>query len=176
MLQSMGSQSDTTERLNHSTRLSPPEEREGDPLLHYWLLFTERGAADVIGKLGAFHRPPFPRGQGRVSAAESAFSTEIWERGKPYKPHRPWAGAVSVRNKCWASLVAPWQRIHLPTQETWLRSLVQEDPTCLGATKPVIQNYWNPRTLEPVVCNRSLRTTARAWPQLAGTKAQHSNK
>ena len=41
-----------------------------------------------------------------------------------------------------ASLVAQWLRIHLPMQGTWIWSLVQEDPTCHGATKPVHHNYW----------------------------------
>ena len=41
-----------------------------------------------------------------------------------------------------ASLVAQWQRIHLPTQETWAWSLMQEDPTGHGATNPVSHNYW----------------------------------
>ena len=40
-----------------------------------------------------------------------------------------------------ASLVAHWLRIHLPMQGTRVRALVQEDPTCLGATKPVQHNY-----------------------------------
>ena len=40
------------------------------------------------------------------------------------------------------SLVAQWLRIHLPMQGTWVRSLVREDPTCRGATKPVRHNYW----------------------------------
>ena len=35
------------------------------------------------------------------------------------------------------SLVAQWLRICLPMQGTQVRSLVQEDPTCRGATKPV---------------------------------------
>ena len=39
------------------------------------------------------------------------------------------------------SLVAQWLRIHLPMQGTRVRSLVQEDPTCRGATKPVRHNY-----------------------------------
>ena len=39
------------------------------------------------------------------------------------------------------SLVAQWLRIHLPMQETWVRALVQKDPTCRGATKPVRHNY-----------------------------------
>ena len=40
------------------------------------------------------------------------------------------------------SLVVQWLRIHLPMQGTWVRALVQEDPTCRGATKPVCHNYW----------------------------------
>ena len=40
-----------------------------------------------------------------------------------------------------ASLVAQWLRIRLPMQGTQVRALVREDPTCLGATKPVIHNY-----------------------------------
>ena len=39
------------------------------------------------------------------------------------------------------SLVAQWLRIHLPMQETLVQSLVQEDPTCRRATKPVHHNY-----------------------------------
>ena len=38
--------------------------------------------------------------------------------------------------------VSQWQRIYLPTQGTQVWSLVQEDPTCHGATKPVSRNYW----------------------------------
>ena len=40
----------------------------------------------------------------------------------------------------WASLVAQWQRIHLPKQETWIRSLVGEDPTGWRETKPTHHN------------------------------------
>ena len=39
------------------------------------------------------------------------------------------------------SLVAQWLRIRLPIQGTWVRSLVQEDPTCHGAPKPLRHNY-----------------------------------
>ena len=41
-----------------------------------------------------------------------------------------------------ASLVAQWSRIHLPIQETWVWSLIQEDPACHGAAKPVRHNCW----------------------------------
>ena len=40
------------------------------------------------------------------------------------------------------SLVAQWLRVHLPVQGMWVRALVQEDPTCRRATKPVRHNYW----------------------------------
>ena len=39
-----------------------------------------------------------------------------------------------------ASLVVQCLRIRLPMQETRVRALVQEDPTCCGATKPVRHN------------------------------------
>ena len=35
-----------------------------------------------------------------------------------------------------ASLVAQWLRIRLPMQGIWVRALVREGPTCLGATSP----------------------------------------
>ena len=47
------------------------------------------------------------------------------------------------------SLVAQWLRIHLPMQGTRVRALVQEDPTCCEATKPVRHNYWT-CALEPM--------------------------
>ena len=40
-----------------------------------------------------------------------------------------------------ASLVAQWLRILLPMQGTRVRALVQEGPTCHGATKPLCYNY-----------------------------------
>ena len=58
-------------------------------------------------------------------------------------------------------------------QGTWVWSLVREDPTCHGATKPVSHNYWawvlepashnhwacvpqllKPTRLEPMICNK----------------------
>ena len=49
-----------------------------------------------------------------------------------------------------------WLRICLPMQGTRVRSLVQEDPTCCRAPKPMCHNYWacalqpaSPRTLGP---------------------------
>ena len=69
--------------------------------------------------------------------------------------------------------MAQWLRIRLPMQGTRVRSLVPEDPTFRGATKPVRHNYWacalepashnywahvpqllKPVHLEPVLCNK----------------------
>ena len=53
-------------------------------------------------------------------------------------------------------------------QETQVQSLIQEDPTCCGATKPMRHNYWacdsepgthnhwSPHALEPVLHKSSL--------------------
>ena len=67
---------------------------------------------------------------------------------KPWKPEQPallcHETPVEHALKCSASgtsLVAQWLRIRLPMQRTRVRALVQEDPTCHGATKPVRHNY-----------------------------------
>ena len=45
-----------------------------------------------------------------------------------------------LKNGQGTSLVVQWLGIWLPMQETRVRSLVQEDLTCHGATKPVHHN------------------------------------
>ena len=42
------------------------------------------------------------------------------------------------------SLLVPWMRIHLLVHGTWVWFLVQEESTCLTATKPRHHKYWNP--------------------------------
>jgi len=51
-----------------------------------------------------------------------------------------------------------WLRIHLPMQGGWVQSLVWEDPTCHGATKPV------PHAMEPQLL-KAMRFRARALQQ-----------
>ena len=48
---------------------------------------------------------------------------------------------LEKKNNVGFSLVVQWLRIRLPMQGTQVRALVQEDPTCCGATKPVRHNY-----------------------------------
>ena len=62
------------------------------------------------------------------------------------------SGLSLKKRKLQASLVAQWLRIHLPTQETQVRSPVQEDPIYHGATNPMFQNYWACAP-EPRSCN-----------------------
>ena len=64
-------------------------------------------------------------------------------------------------SKLWSRtvLVVQWIKIHLPMQEPQVWSLVQEDSTCHGATKPMSRSYcaWVPRLLKPV-CLHGLRS------------------
>ena len=48
---------------------------------------------------------------------------------------------IGSRMYCGTSLVVQWLGIRLTMQGTQVRALVQEDPTCCGATKPVRHNY-----------------------------------
>ena len=101
-----------------------------------------------------------------------------------------------LKNSWWGtSLVVQWLRIHLPVQGTRVWSLVQEDPTCCEATKPVRHNYWacalepahhrywahvpqllKPACLEPMLHNkRSHRNEAQA-PQRRVAPARRNQR
>ena len=77
------------------------------------------------------------------------------------------------------SLVVQWLRIRLPMQGTWIRSLVRDDPTCHGATKPVCHNYWT-CALEPVSHNywaRIPQVLKPAWLEpVLHNKRSHCNE
>ena len=93
-------------------------------------------------------------------------------------------------NSIWVSLVVRWFRIHLAVQRIPVWSLVQEDPTCLGAGKPLLCNYQSQCTLEPLLRNKrstavrspctatreQLLLTATGESPCAATKTQHSQK
>ena len=55
-------------------------------------------------------------------------------------PHASWPKNQNIKTEAGTSLVVQWLRICLPMQGTRVRSLVQEDPTCRGATKLVYHN------------------------------------
>ena len=52
---------------------------------------------------------------------------------------------IHKKKNC-TSGVVQWLKTHLPMEETWVRSLVQEDSACCRETKPVPE-------LEPTCCN-----------------------
>ena len=57
-----------------------------------------------------------------------------------------------TKTKLRASLMAQWERVHLAMRETQAPSLIWEDRTCHGATKPTHHNYWA-CALGPRSCN-----------------------
>ena len=61
-----------------------------------------------------------------------------------------------IKNKLYWDLPGvQWLRIHLPMQETWVLSPLQENPTYLVATKPMHHNYDTQiATTEPVYSNK----------------------
>ena len=64
----------------------------------------------------------------------------------------------------WTELVVQWLRIHLPMQGTLVWSLIQEDSTCHGGTKPTYHNYWSPSALEPMFCNKRSHSNEKLQP------------
>ena len=65
-------------------------------------------------------------------------------------------------------------------QGTRVRTLVQEDPTCHGATKPVSHNYWacplEPTSHDYWAHMPQLLKPARLEPVLRNEKPAHRNK
>ena len=79
-------------------------------------------------------------GQGRSCLLENFWGFVQWVRAEfntlsllkreVYKVNRglPWCSGV--------------KKFCLSVQETWVQSLIREDPRCYGATKPMHHNYW----------------------------------
>ena len=128
-----------------------------------------------------------PRGRNWFEDTEGNF----WGYGSFVSFTEELTGDTSSKLKVGASLVVQWLRIRPPMQETRVQALVQEDPTCRGATKPVRHSYWacalepashnywarapqllKPARLEPVLPTReattmrSLRSTMKSSPRL----------
>ena len=102
----------------------------------------------------------------------------IWMKEIRYSKKLTHTWRHLMSKKGWTSMLAQWLRTRLPKQGTWVWSLVQEDPTGRGATKPVRHNYWA-WALEPISHNywvlgpKLLKLTyPRAWvPQLLSPHA-----
>ena len=64
------------------------------------------------------------------------------EQKQIYRDSKYWSYETEFKNNyVQASLVVQQLRNCLPMQETQVQSLIQEDPTSLGTTKPVCHNY-----------------------------------
>ena len=63
---------------------------------------------------------------------------EVQEKGRAKDLEATWQYNSAIKSMSFgASLVAQWLRICLLMQETRVRALVWEDPTCHGAAGPV---------------------------------------
>ena len=66
-----------------------------------------------------------------------------WTQRNKHNKYFPTSLSYIILNQLkgfWASLLVQWLKICLAIQETLVRSLVWEDATCLGATKPTCHN------------------------------------
>ena len=60
--------------------------------------------------------------------------------------------------------MAQWWRICFPMQETWVPSVIWEDPTCHGATKPLSHNYWSCAVLSSPAAPTEACMPLSLWP------------
>ena len=89
----------------------------------------------------------------KVKGQPHGHAANIWQRFEPkstmlestlYQSVHKSYGVKIMSLQNWgpgASLVVRWLRIPLSTQGTWVQSVLWEDPTCRGATKPVHHDY-----------------------------------
>ena len=76
--------------------------------------------------------------KGQATNWEKIFVNHAFDMGLVCRIYKE---LLRLNSKTRASLVAWWLRICLPMQGTRVLALVQKDPTCHGATKPVHHNY-----------------------------------
>ena len=139
-------------------------------LLLHQLHFRSSGTRSQSLGTPALHIFPFlcPLGTGRQEENKhfwrqrpESWWWEYWRDTKPTVPQKkqmsPKPGPRTYRNYPWEKTIlsidlkikragsllgVQWWGICLPTQETWVWPLIQEDPTCRRATKPVCHSYW----------------------------------
>ena len=131
----------------------------------------------------------------RIERGPSSVRTENWDTSPKWEWRRVHEGLPNQWLQHWVKKKAAglpwwsqWLRIRLPSQGTWLRSLVLEDSTCCGAAERGRHDYWSYPRLEPVLHKRSPRSETPSHchqssphsPQLerarASVKTQHSQK
>ena len=124
------------------------------------------------------------------------YTTTKWDLSQVYK-----ADSTCKNQPVWDFPVAQWLGICLPMQGTRVGALVQEDPTCHRAAKPVRHNCWacalEPAShnywahvpqllklacLEPVLhnkrshCNEKPLHHGKEWPPLTATREKPTRR
>ena len=98
----------------------------------------------------------------------SLVSDSLWlHEWQHAQPPCPWFTSF-INNKYWKPLVTSWYRTHLPGWGTRIWSLLQEDSTCHGATKPLQHNYWAHVLQLPKPILRGLSSKTRGAPAMKG--------
>ena len=79
----------------------------------------------------------------KLNSKKKKIEFKRWAKEPNVLHQRRYTNAKYVYKKMLGpSLVVQWLRIHLAMQGTPVWSLVQEDPTCCGTTKPISHNHW----------------------------------
>ena len=117
--------------VNHSKILFDPPTREME-------IKTKINKCDLM-KLKSFctAKETINKMKKQPSEWEKIFANEATDRGLISKIYKQLMQLNIKKQAIWASLVAQWLRICLIMQETRVRALVWEDPTCHGAAGPV---------------------------------------
>ena len=98
----------------------------------------------------------------------TSLRSRVWPRGlPPKKKSKPRNNKEKYHLRKMIGGLCPGSVVKNPPANVgdMVQSLIQEDPTCCGATKPMHNNYWacdleprwcnysSPHTLEPGLCN-----------------------
>ena len=94
-----------------------------------------------LAGISAITRPPLslsePMARGSRWEIQVPGGKSSREPGRLGQQGRFGEGSTVVQKSLsWASLAAQWWRVRQPMQETWVRLLIWEEPTCHGATGP----------------------------------------
>ena len=82
----------------------------------------------------------------------------------------------AIESNNWGvSQVMQWLRIRLAIQGILARSLIQEDPTCHRANKPMYHNHWA-SAIEAASCNYGAHTPQLLKPECPGDCALQQEK
>ena len=133
-----------------------------EDLLAYWMDHDAVWAKTAVANLSPKFSPKNFVGISHQQLWQVGFEDELGRRLDKLKEHyKGFPGGSVVKNL----LAIPWDTV-------W--SLIQEDPTCLGATKPKHHNYWA-CTLEPpqweacALQRREAKIQPTAWNEAAPT-------